>query len=101
MLLFGSRGPAPATTSRWASLLPPIQRAFLTEFARLPDHEQFYLAGGTALAEYYLGHRLSFDLARWPVQMLVALEPRDLKAQFHALALQLMNRVTSNGNDRS
>ncbi len=43
-------------------LLSPIQRAFLAEFARLPDHEQFYLAGGTALAEYYLGHRLSFDL---------------------------------------
>jgi hypothetical protein len=43
-------------------LLSPLQRAFLVEFARLPDHEQFYLAGGTALAEYYLGHRLSFDL---------------------------------------
>lgn len=43
-------------------LLSPIQRAFLAEFVRLPDHEQFYLAGGTALAEYYLGHRLSFDL---------------------------------------
>lgn len=30
--------------------------------ASLPDKENFYLAGGTALAEYYLGHRLSFDL---------------------------------------
>lgn len=30
--------------------------------AGLPDKENFYLAGGTALAEYYLGHRLSFDL---------------------------------------
>jgi hypothetical protein len=28
----------------------------------LPDKAQFYLTGGTALAEYYLGHRLSFDL---------------------------------------
>jgi hypothetical protein len=31
-------------------------------FAGLPDQERFYLTGGTALAEYYLGHRLSYDL---------------------------------------
>lgn len=43
-------------------LLTPIQRRFITAFGSLPDQDQFYLAGGTALAEYYLGHRLSFDL---------------------------------------
>jgi Nucleotidyl transferase AbiEii toxin, Type IV TA system len=43
-------------------LLTPIQRSFLELFAKIPDQEQFYLTGGTALAEYYLGHRLSFDL---------------------------------------
>lgn len=43
-------------------LLTPIQTAFLELFSQVPDHEQFYLTGGTALAEYYLGHRLSFDL---------------------------------------
>lgn len=43
-------------------LLTPIQRAFMARFAALPDQEHFYLAGGTALAEYYYGHRLSFDL---------------------------------------
>ncbi len=43
-------------------LLTPIQRAFMARFAALPDQEHCYLAGGTALAEYYLGHRLSFDL---------------------------------------
>jgi hypothetical protein len=43
-------------------LLTPIQRAFLPVVASLPDQEQFYLAGGTALAEFYLGHRLSFGL---------------------------------------
>ena len=43
-------------------LLTPIQRSFLTLFAEMPDQDQFYLTGGTALAEYYLGHRLSFDL---------------------------------------
>jgi hypothetical protein len=39
-----------------------LQKDSLTLFAQLPDQDQFYLAGGTALAEYYLGHRLSFDL---------------------------------------
>lgn len=43
-------------------LLSPIQKAFIRIFAEYPDQEQFYLTGGTALAEYYLGHRLSYDL---------------------------------------
>ncbi len=43
---------------RGKGLLTPIQRAFIAGFAALPDQAQFYLAGGTALAEYYLGHRL-------------------------------------------
>ena len=43
-------------------LLSPIQRDFLALFSRIPDQAQFYLTGGTALSEYYLGHRLSFDL---------------------------------------
>jgi hypothetical protein len=47
---------------RGRGLLTPVQRAFMARFAALPDQEHFYLAGGTALAEYYFGHRLSFDL---------------------------------------
>jgi hypothetical protein len=43
-------------------LLTPLQRTILSLFAGLPDQSEFYLTGGTALAEYYLGHRLSFDL---------------------------------------
>ena len=43
-------------------LLTPIQKNFLGMFSELPDQAQFYLTGGTALAEYYLGHRLSYDL---------------------------------------
>jgi len=43
-------------------LLTPIQRSFLALFAEMPDQGQFYLTGGTALTEYYLGHRLSYDL---------------------------------------
>ena len=43
-------------------LLTPLQRKFLGLFAGLPEQEQFYLTDGTALAEFYFGHRLSFDL---------------------------------------
>lgn len=43
-------------------LLTPAQEAFLSLFGALPDQERFYLTGGTALAEFYLGHRLSLDL---------------------------------------
>jgi predicted nucleotidyltransferase component of viral defense system len=43
-------------------LLDPLQNEFLALFAALPDQDQFYLTGGTALAEYYYGHRLSYDL---------------------------------------
>lgn len=47
---------------RGFGLLTPIQKAFLSAFASLPDQSQFFLAGGTALSEYYFGHRLSFDV---------------------------------------
>jgi len=47
---------------RGFGILTPMQKAFLSVFASLPDQSQFFLAGGTALAEYYFGHRLSFDL---------------------------------------
>ncbi len=43
-------------------LLSEGQKAFLRFFAELPDQEQFYLTGGTALAEFYLAHRYSYDL---------------------------------------
>jgi hypothetical protein len=43
-------------------LLTSIQKTFLAIFAQVPDKERFFLTGGTALSEYYLGHRLSFDL---------------------------------------
>lgn len=43
-------------------LLTRSQRRFLRFFARLPDSQHFYLTGGTALAEFYLAHRYSYDL---------------------------------------
>jgi hypothetical protein len=47
---------------RGKGILSDFQKEFLSLFAGLPDQDQFYLTGGTALAEYYLGHRLSYDL---------------------------------------
>ena len=43
-------------------LLSAAQRRFLRLFSKTPDSTHFYLTGGTALAEFYLGHRYSFDL---------------------------------------
>jgi hypothetical protein len=34
-------------------ILTPLQREFIEILASLPDKGQFYLAGGTALAEYH------------------------------------------------
>jgi len=38
------------------------QKGILHAFAEIPDSEHFYLSGGTALADFYLAHRRSFDL---------------------------------------
>jgi len=43
-------------------LLTPLQRAFIQAFAELFDQQHFFLTGGTALTEFYLAHRVSFDL---------------------------------------
>lgn len=42
--------------------LTPLERDFLELFSQISDQTNFFLAGGTALAEFYLGHRLSYDL---------------------------------------
>ena len=43
-------------------ILTFVQRDFLRSFSLVPDSEEFYLTGGTALAEFYLGHRFFLDL---------------------------------------
>ena len=43
-------------------ILTPVQRWAISAISELHDATHFYLTGGTALAEYYLGHRKSFDL---------------------------------------
>ncbi len=49
-------------TPRSHGLLTNIQKKVLEVFIQVPDQLHFYLTGGTALAEYYFGHRLSYDL---------------------------------------
>lgn len=44
-----------------ARILSPFQENLLKLFADLPESNYFYLTGGTALAAFYLGHRLSED----------------------------------------
>lgn len=43
-------------------ILSPTQKSILTSFSRIKDYASFYLTGGTALAEFSLGHRRSYDL---------------------------------------
>lgn len=45
-----------------ASILTPFQKNVLHQVAKSLLSERFYLTGGTALAEFYLHHRLSEDL---------------------------------------
>jgi len=42
--------------------LSSIQTNLLVEFGKIPDAGHFYLTEGTALSEFYLGHRRSYDL---------------------------------------
>ena len=43
-------------------VLTPFQAKFLDVFFRQEESNEFFLTGGTALAEYYLAHRYSDDL---------------------------------------
>ncbi|MBC7319735.1 nucleotidyl transferase AbiEii/AbiGii toxin family protein [bacterium] len=43
-------------------IISKSQKNILHYFSKLKDSKYFYLTGGTALAEFYLGHRKSYDL---------------------------------------
>lgn len=79
-------------------LLTPIQNAFIDLFNTIPDKDQFYLTGGTALAEYYLGHRLSYDLDFFTAQgdLIVPLSYQiENRAQKHGLGARVTRRFAS------
>jgi hypothetical protein len=43
-------------------IISKLQKRVLNSLRNIPDSSYFYLTGGTALAEFYLGHRRSYDL---------------------------------------
>jgi hypothetical protein len=43
-------------------IITPVQRNLMITFGKTPDASSFYLTGGTALSEFYLSHRRSYDL---------------------------------------
>jgi len=43
-------------------ILDRIQQKILSLFSTIPEHDSFYLTGGTALSAFYLHHRKSRDL---------------------------------------
>ena len=43
-------------------IISKLQKRVLNSLRNIPDSSYFYLTGGTALAEFYLGHRKSYDL---------------------------------------
>ncbi len=47
---------------RGKGILSEIQKRIIGSFQKGNDAPYFYLTGGTALAEFYLGHRKSYDL---------------------------------------
>ena len=49
-------------TLKGKGTLTPIQKNLLLEFEKIREASFFYLTGGTALAEFHLGHRRSYDL---------------------------------------
>jgi hypothetical protein len=68
-------------------------------FSHLEDKNQFYLTGGTALAEFYLGHRLSFDLDFFSVidGLVLPISYQILrKGQEHNLNISVIRRFSTN-----
>lgn len=47
---------------RSKGILTTTQKRILLAFSQLNDSSYFNLTGGTALSEFYFGHRRSFDL---------------------------------------
>ena len=43
-------------------IISPLQKQVLEILSSISDSSYFYLTGGTALAEFYFGHRRSYDL---------------------------------------
>lgn len=79
-------------------LLNSAQQNGLSFFAQLPDSKVFFLTGGTALSEFFLGHRYSYDLDFFTGQdNLIQPFSQQLKnaASQHGLSLEVVRRFNS------
>src|SRR3989344_3112820 len=71
-------------------ILTPFQSAFLKAFSKSPLNRQFHLTEGTALAAFYLQHRLSEDLDFFtPDPAAVQSVPRELEILARELRCRL------------
>ena len=68
------------------NILTPLQRTFLEEFFRQPTGKEFFLTGGTALAEFYLRHRYSEDIDLFTLNEVTL---REASSSIPAIALKL------------
>ena len=79
-------------------ILTPLQNEVLRILGNLQDISGFYLTGGTALAEFYLGHRLSFDLDLFTTEagLIVPFSYQIEKSlMHHGLQVQVVRRFSS------
>ncbi len=80
--------------------LTPSQRAFLSKFFARLNARAFYLTGGGALAEFYLGHRASqdVDLFTQDREAWLAIED-DVRAVAEQLNVTLEFKPAKEGNE--
>ncbi len=66
------------------------QETLLRAFSKLDDSMRFYLTGGTALAEFYFGHRRSYDLDLFTAERdLLVPFSREMEQAFRSSGLTL------------
>lgn len=70
------------------TILTPLQQEFLNEFFESYLGEKFFLTGGTALAEFYLRHRISQDLDFFTIDQRLSFDI------VNAEVLKLANRLS-------
>ncbi len=79
-------------------ILTSLQKEVLHILGKIQDISDFYLTGGTALAEFYLGHRLSFDLDLFTIEegLIVPFSYQVEKTlTTHRLQVQVVRRFSS------
>lgn len=65
-------------------IISNFQRKILLSFSGIKDSQNFYLTGGTALAEFFFAHRKSFDLDMFCVEKEIILPfSRILEEEFN------------------